>query len=459
MGIGVYIEKTNLVFVYKIKYTEHINKEKELKTMKNTTQELLGFIATCTSPYHTVATSRKLLTDNGFAELKQADSWHLAPGGKYFTTVYDSTLLAFRIGAKASTGLKIAAAHTDFPCFRIKPQAGILTEGYGTLNVEGYGGMIVSTWLDRPLSMAGKIVLKGKEPFSPKVQLVDFKRPLFSMPNLAIHMNREVNEGYKWNKQKDVLPLAAMFDRKSKDKEFFAEFLAKELKCKKEDILSYELSTYPVETGCTFGLDNEFISSPRLDNITSVKACLDGIIASKAKAGLQIAAIFDNEEVGSKTKQGAGSNVLSQLLERIYGILGKEREDVLRELATGFMLSVDVAHALHPNYAEKCDPTNKPLMNSGLVLKQAASQSYAGDAEAVGVVAGLCEEKKIPYQMYVNRSDIAGGSTLGSIASALVPIRTMDIGVPMLAMHSARETMGAKDQEALTALLCAFFAK
>ena len=427
--------------------------------MKKVAQDLLNFIATCTSPYHTVATSQKLLEGNGFVELKQTDTWHLAPGGKYFTKVYDSTLLAFRVGAKDSTGLKLAAAHTDFPCFRIKPQAGILTEGYGTLNVEGYGGMIVSTWLDRPLSMAGKLVLKGKDPFAPKVRLVDFKRPLFSMPNLAIHMNREVNDGYKWNKQKDVLPIAAMFDRKSKDKEFFVEFLAKELKCKQEESLSYELSTYPVETGCTFGLNNEFISSPRLDNITSVKACLDGIIVSKAKSGLQIAAIFDNEEVGSKTKQGAGSNVLSQLIERIYNLLGKSREEVLREIAGGFMLSVDVAHALHPNYTEKCDPTNKPIMNSGLVLKQAATQSYAGDAEAVAVVAGLCEAKKIPYQTYVNRSDLAGGSTLGSIASSLVPMRTMDIGVPMLAMHSARETMGEKDQEALTALLCAFFAK
>jgi aspartyl aminopeptidase len=427
--------------------------------MKKTTEGLLNFIATCTSPYHTVATSQKFLAENGFEELKPADSWHLAAGGKYFTKVYDSTLLAFRVGAKDSTGLKIAAAHTDFPCFRIKPQAGILTEGYGTLNVEGYGGMIVSTWLDRPLSMAGKIVLKGKDPFAPKVRLVDFKRPLLSMPNLAIHMNRAVNDGYKWNKQKDVLPLAAMFDRKSKEKDFFVKFLAKELKCKPEDILSYELSTYPVETGCTFGLDDEFISSPRLDNITSVRACLDGIVASKAKNGLQIAAIFDNEEVGSKTKQGAGSNVLIQLIERIYDLLGKNKEEILREMASGFMLSVDVAHALHPNYTDKCDPTNKPIMNSGLVLKQAATQSYAGDAEAVGVIAGLCEAKGIPFQTFVNRSDLVGGSTLGSIASAIVPIRTMDIGVPMLAMHSARETMGEKDQEALSNLLCAFFAK
>lgn len=427
--------------------------------MKKTVQELLEFIATCTSPYHTVATSQTLLEANGFLELKLEESWNIASGGKYYTKVYDSTLIAFRVGNKETSGLKIAAAHTDFPCFRIKPEPGILTEGYGTLNVEGYGGMIVSTWLDRPLSLAGKVVLKGKNPFKPKVHLVDFKRPLLSMPNLAIHMNREVNDGYKWNKQKDILPLATQLEPKSKEKEFFTKFLAKELDCKEADILSYELTTYPVETGCIFGFDNEFISSPRLDNITSVKACLDGLIASKAQQGVQIVGIFDNEEVGSNTKQGAGSHILLQVIERIYTLVGTDKETMLRDIASGFMLSVDVAHALHPNHVDKCDPTNKPVMNGGLVLKQAASQAYAGDAEAVAIIAGLCKDHDIPCQNFVNRSDLKGGSTLGSIASALVPIRTMDVGVPMLAMHSARETMGAEDEQALKDLLVAFFAK
>lgn len=426
--------------------------------MNKTTKELLDFISTSTSPYHTVATGKALLAGQGFTELDLRDRWSLQAGGKYFTEVYGSTLIAFRVGAKGSRGLKVAAAHTDFPCFRIKPQPGIVTEGYGTLNVEGYGGMIVSTWMDRPLSLAGKVALRGKDPFTPEVRLVDFKRPLMSMSSLAIHMNREVNDGYKWNKQKDVLPLASMQGRDTKDKAFFDKLLGRELKCQPEDILSYELSTYPVETGCTFGFDDEFISSPRLDNITSVKACLDGIIASKAQDGLQVAAVFDNEEVGSNTKQGAGSAVLMQLLVRIYEQLGLDKEALFADMAGGFMLSVDVAHALHPNHTDKCDPTNKPVLNGGLVLKQAASQAYAGDTEAVAVVAELCKTHRIPYQMFVNRSDVKGGSTLGSIASALEPIRTMDIGIPMLAMHSARETMGADDEKALCDLLIAFFA-
>ena len=426
--------------------------------MNKTTQELLNFISTSTSPYHTVATSKELLLSQGFAELDLRKKWNLQAGGKYFTEVYGSTLIAFRLGAEGTHGLKVAAAHTDFPCFRIKPQPGIVTEGYGTLNVEGYGGMIISTWLDRPLSLAGKVALRGRDPFTPEVRLVDFKRPLMSMSSLAIHMNREVNDGYKWNKQKDILPLASMMGRDKKDKAFFDKLLARELKCAPEDILSYELSTYPVETGCTFGFDDEFISSPRLDNITSVKACLDGIIASNAQTGLQVAAIFDNEEVGSNTKQGAGSAVLMQLLVRIYEQLGYDKEALFADMAAGFMLSVDVAHAMHPNYVDKCDPTNKPVLNGGLVLKQAASQAYAGDTEAVAVVAELCRQHKIPYQMFVNRSDVKGGSTLGSIASALEPIRTMDIGIPMLAMHSARETMGAEDEKALFDLLIAFFA-
>lgn len=425
--------------------------------MKKTTEELLHFISTCTSVYHTVATSQKYLEENGFTELDPKEKWSLKAGGKYFVKVYDSTLLAFRVGAKNSSGLRIAAAHTDFPCFKIKPQPGIITEGYATLNVEAYGGMIVSSWMDRPLSLAGKVVVKGKTPFAPKVHLVDFKRPLMSMSSLAIHVNKEVYDGYKWNKQKDVLPIFTMVDKESKDKEFLAKYLAKELKCKREDILAYDLTAYPVEVGCTFGLEDEFISSGRLDNITSVKACLDGIIASNSKEGVQIAALFDNEEVGSNTKQGADSNVLLQLIGRIYDNLGKTKEELLQDFAGGFMLSVDVAHAFHPNYVDKCDPTNKPVMNGGVALKEAASQVYAGDAEAIGIIAGLCRENKIPYQMFVNRGDLGGGSTLGSMASALVPIRTLDLGVAMLAMHSARETMGATDQKALTDLICAFF--
>lgn len=425
--------------------------------MEQITKELLYFIEQSTSPYHTVLAAKHLLDQHGFQALDLGAEWTLAPEGKYYVTVFDSCLLAFRTGKKDTRGLRIAAAHTDFPCFRIKPAPEVTGHGYGTLNVEGYGGMIVSTWLDRPLSLAGKVVTRTADPFAPETHFVDFRRPLLTMANLAIHMNREVNDGYKWNKQKDVLPLATLTDKEKPDKQFFQKFLAKELGCQAEDILSFELSTYPVEQGCTLGLNEEFISSGRLDNLTSVVGCLKGLIHGACSEGLRVAALFDNEEVGSNTKQGADSLVLDQLLQRVYGNLGLTKEQLYQDMAKGFMLSVDVAHALHPNYVDKCDITNQPVLNGGVVLKQASTQSYAGDAEAVAIVKGLCEANGIPCQLFVNRSDVKGGSTLGSMASALTPIRTMDIGVALLAMHSARETMGCKDQEALEKLITVFF--
>ena len=420
-------------------------------------QNLLEFIHQCPSPYYTVRTLAHMLTAAGFQELDLTDLWELEPGGRYFVKIYGTTLIGFAVGKKEGP-VRIGASHTDFPCFRIKPQPEISKEGYGTLNVEGYGGMIVSTWMDRPLSAAGMVSMAGPDPFHPRMQLIDFKRPVAIIPSLAIHMNRTVNDGYAWNKQKDVLPLAALGVEKDSGTHFFRSLVAREAGCSETDLLSYELSLYPVEAGCLLGLSDEFISSPRLDNLTSVKAVADGLIASDPESGISVGAFFDHEEVGSRTKQGAGSLIFLQVLERIYAALGRGRERLYADLGAGFMLSVDVAHAFHPNYGDKCDPTHKPVLGGGVVLKESASQSYAGDAEAVGVITGLCRQHGIPCQTFVNRGDIAGGSTLGSIASALVPVRTMDIGVLLLAMHSARETMGRADQEALTRLLEVFFA-
>ena len=420
-------------------------------------QNLLEFIQQCPSPYYTVRTLAHMLTAAGFQELDLTDLWELEPGGRYFVKIYGTTLIGFAVGKKEGP-VRIGASHTDFPCFRIKPQPEISKEGYGTLNVEGYGGMIVSTWMDRPLSAAGMVSMAGPDPFHPRMQLIDFKRPVAVIPSLAIHMNRTVNDGYAWNKQKDVLPLAALGVEKDSGTHFFRSLVAREAGCSEADLLSYELSFYPVEAGCLLGISDEFISSPRLDNLTSVKAVADGLIASDPESGISVGAFFDHEEVGSRTKQGAGSLIFLQVLERIYAALGRGRERLYADLGAGFMLSVDVAHAFHPNYGDKCDPTHKPVLGGGVVLKESASQSYAGDAEAVGVITGLCRQHGIPCQTFVNRGDIAGGSTLGSIASALVPVRTMDIGVPLLAMHSARETMGRADQEALTRLLEVFFA-
>ncbi|WP_033170470.1 M18 family aminopeptidase [Selenomonas sp. ND2010] len=430
--------------------------------MNTETEELLDFVAECPTPFHTVQASAMRLRLAGFRELSLTDSWQIERGGKYFVTVYDSTLLAFVVG-ESDGQLRMAAAHTDFPCFRLKPQAGMVKEKCGLLNVEKYGGLILRTWLDRPLSLAGKIVVRGEDAFNPEIRLVDFQRPLVTIPSLAIHMDREVNDEGKLNVQTDMLPLAAVFGgveslgADADAKTFFVDWLAEELGTAVEDILSYELSLYPVEHGCTVGLHEEMVSSPRLDNLTSVKACLDGICgAAETGTGIRLIALFDNEEVGSCTKQGAASAVLMQVLERLYTALGKSQEDLLRDIAAGFLLSVDVAHAVHPNYADKADPAVRPVLGAGLTLKQACSQSYAGDAEAVAVVRGLCEAQGIKWQQFVNRSDSRGGSTLGSIASALVPMRTMDIGVPILAMHSVRETMAGTDQEALSKLLQVF---
>ena len=424
--------------------------------MQRESKDLLSFIKKAPSPYHTVAAAMKMLDEAGFSKLEMTDTWQLAPGRRYYVPAYGSTLLAFALGEKDGQ-LRISVAHTDFPCFRLKPQTGIKKEGYGLLNVEKYGGLMLRTWLDRPLSLAGKVVLRSEDVFAPQVRLVDFDQPLLTIPSLAIHMDREVNDEGKLNPQTDMLPIAAMGGEELTEN-FFLSWLSGKLSVQPEDILSYELSAYPWETGSPCGLNAEFISSPRLDNLTSVFACLKGIISAKPNkiSGLRLTALFDNEEVGSTTKQGAGSALLMQVLERIYAALGKPADRLWADIASGFMLSVDVAHALHPNFADKCDPTHKPLLGGGVVLKQSAAQTYAGDAEAVAVVRGLCEKENIPWQPFVNRNDIRGGSTLGSLASALVPIRTMDIGAPLLAMHSARELMHAGDQAALDRLLEAF---
>ena len=415
------------------------------------TKELLDFIASAPSPCHTVTASAEKLRRAGFEELELGGAWQLSRGGRYFVRVYGTTLLAFTVGAAGP--LRMAAAHTDFPCFRLKPAAGLVREGYGLLNVETYGGLILRSWLDRPLGLAGKVVLRGEDAFHPEVRLVDFGRPLVTIPSLAIHMDREVNKEGALNPQKDMLLLAALFGGEAEE-DWWMQALAELAGISAEDILSYELSTYPWEQGCTLGLAEELVSSPRLDNLTSVWACLEGLVAATKDGvpdGVRLVALFDNEEVGSRTKQGAGSAVLMEVLRRIYA--AEDGARLSAALAGGFLLSVDVAHGLHPNYMSKSDPIVRPVLGGGVVIKQAASQAYAGDAEAVAIVRALCEERGIVHQDFVNRSDSRGGSTLGSIASALVPVRTMDVGVPILAMHSARETMGAADEMALTALV------
>ena len=416
-------------------------------------EELIDFIDAAGSPYHVVEKCNELLGPVPLFEKKG-----LHEGQIYCFPLYHTGIVFVAIGKNARKApLRIACAHTDFPCLRIKPNPIIREHGYGKLNVEVYGGLIRNTWMDRPLSIAGAVALRGKHPFTPKLQLVDVRRPLMIVPNLAIHMNRKVNEGVELKPQKDLLPLFFQNgDGDEDDTKKLLVLLAEELGVSAEDILSYDLNAYPYERGCLLGCDNAFLSAPRLDNLSSVKACVDALHAWNGE-GIRIVALFDNEEVGSRTKQGAGSTALAILLERVCWKMGLDREEYLKKVMEGFCLSVDVAHALHPNAPEKADPTNQPMLGGGTVLKVAANQSYAGDPEAFAVIAGLCEREGIPYQVFTNHSDAAGGATLGSILSAQLPMRTMDIGVPILGMHSARETMGACDQFILTRLLTSFF--
>ena len=421
--------------------------------------DFFDYIESSTSPYHTVEESYRRLEDQGFTPLSMDEEWNLTEGD-YVIDVYGTTLVAFHIGKDPRGTLRIASAHTDFPGFRVKPNPMITEKGYGKLNVESYGGLIQYTWFDRPLSLAGVVVTKG-EGLDVETHYVDVAKPVATIPSLAIHMNRTVNEKAVFNKQKEMLPLLLMRGvgtEYEEDKTLLNGLLAEEIGCEPKDILSYELTVYNTDSVETVGFDAEFISAPRLDNLTSCYACLQGILSAKEQqaTGIRMAFLFDHEEVGSRTKQGGASLLLPNVVRRVYRALGLSEEACDADIAKGFMISSDVAHGYHPNYGEKNDITNYPTLNGGVVLKMASSQSYAGDAVAQAIVTDLCETHGIKHQIYVNRSDIPGGSTVGSISSAQLVMRTMDIGLPLLAMHSARELMGTYDQIELNRLLTVF---
>lgn len=420
---------------------------------KNCAEELLAFIAASPSPYHAAERGRyqRAVSYRSGAQEK------IQEGERYHFDLFGTGAVLVSIGENPRGPLRIACAHTDFPCLRIKPNPILKERGYGKLNAEVYGGMIRNTWMDRPLSLAGAVALRSSELFAPELRLVDIRRPLMIVPNLAIHINRKVNEGIELKPQKDLLPLLFQSGSDGDDMQKLQYLLADELGVQTADILSYDLNAYPYEHGCLLGLNEEFLSAARLDNLSSVKAGTDALDLWAGTDGIRVTALFDNEEVGSRTKQGAGSAVLAMLLERIYAALGIPREEYLKYVMDGFCLSVDVAHALHPNAPEKADPTNQPVLGGGVVLKVASNQSYAGDAAAFAAISALCKRERIPYQVFTNHSDVQGGATLGSILSSHLPMRTMDIGVPILGMHSARETMGTADQLALTKLIAAFF--
>lgn len=420
--------------------------------------ELKQLLENGVSPCHVVKESTSILKEEGFLPLTMTETWDIQWGGKYYIEYHHTTFVAFTVGEAYTSGkaIRMAAAHTDFPCLRIKPNPEVNANGYGELNIEVYGGAILNTWLDRPLSIAGRAALKSSDLLHPRIELVDFKRPLLTIPNLAVHMNRQVNKGIELNKQTDMLPILTMLPKEMKDSRFFMDMLAAELKVDADDILDYELTVYCAQKPEELGLHSEFLLSPRLDNITSVYALLKGILAERTD-GINVIAAFDHEEIGSGSKQGAASLLLRDILSRILQALGSSEEEVLRGLYQNILLSVDVAHGLHPNQAGKMDITNQPVLNGGFCIKEACCQSYATDCEAVGILQQICESKKIPYQKFVNRSDMPGGGTLGAIASCLLPVLAVDLGVPLLAMHSASELMGTKDMDALAACVRAFF--
>lgn len=415
-------------------------------------------IKKATSQFHTVKAVKEQLSGQGYEELDWKEDWNLKKGGKYMVIHHGSSLFAFTVGTEfdVKDDFRIAAAHGDFPGFRIKPNPEVTTEKYVQLNVEGYGGVNLASWLDRGLSAAGRVALKSEDVFHPEVRLLDFEKTLFTIPNIAIHLEREMNKGVEWNKQTQMLPLAGLLGDEN-EKHRFLEVLAEKLGVQTDAILDYELQVYNRDEAEMIGLEEEFLSAPRLDNLTSVQAITDGIIEGGRKDGLNVIAIFDHEEIGSRTKQGAGSMVLLHLLEKIYASFGAPELACRNAIAESLMLSVDVSHGFHPSYSGKYDPTNRNMLNQGFCIKEACSQSYATDSEAVAIVQQICEKEQIPYQKFVNRSDVTGGGTLGSIASAMLPVRTVDVGVPLLAMHSSRELMGAKDQESLTRLIQAYF--
>ena len=428
--------------------------------MEHQIKSLLNFLDSSPCNFYAVHTVREILINNGFAEKSLEDALTAQPGEKFFVTKNHSAIFAFTVGKKpvADTGLKIIAAHSDSPCFRVKPHAEMLCEGgIVELNTEVYGGPILYTWFDRPLSLAGRVLLKGNDALHPITRLVKIDRPLFSISHLAIHFNRAVNEGNKISKQKDMLPIIAKVNNTLEAENMLLHLVADELQVEMEDIIDFDLLVYNTEKATTFGLNNEFISAGRLDDLSMVHAAIEAIIDVKDDNATCVAAIFDNEETGSGTKQGAGSPVLANVIQRMVESQGGNYDGYCRALAKSFLVSADNAHAFHPNYAEKYDPTNHPALGGGPCIKINANCKYMSDAHSAAIFKSLCIEAGAPYQYFVNHSDVAGGSTLGNILTGQMDIAGVDVGNPLLAMHSVRETGSVTDHINMIKVFKQFF--
>ncbi|WP_298364844.1 M18 family aminopeptidase [uncultured Lutibacter sp.] len=423
-------------------------------------QDLIDFIYDSPSPYHVVKNTKDILIKKGFSELKLTHKWNLEKGKKYFVCQNNTSLFAFIVGLEAieDNGFKIIAAHTDSPSFKIKPSPEIsVEEKYVKFNTEVYGGPILNTWLDRPLSIAGRVSVKSNDILHPKNYLVNINQPIITIPNLPIHFNRTVNEGIELNKQIDMLPVTAVINEEMNADSVLLNRISEEIKVPKEDILEVDLNLYHFTKGSIIGMNNEFISSGKLDDLAMVHAGLTAFAEASPSKATNVLALFDNEEVGSRSKQGAGSPILKDILTRIVSVQDKNEEDIQRAIYNSFMISADMAHALHPNRPEKHDPVTRPVINGGPAIKIEGNQKYTTDSDSGAVFEMICKEANIPYQKFVNRSDMRGGGTLGNVSAGQLAIRSVDVGNPMWAMHSVRETSGVDDHTFITDAFRCFY--
>ena len=441
---------------------EEIQKNFIEMEVKSFAREVIEFIDESPSTYHVVKNCSDILDENGFERIMPREKWEIKKGGKYFLKKSSSTIIAFTVGEDfdVKNGFKIFGAHTDSPCFRIKPSPEIVTENVVRLNTEVYGGPILSTWFDRPLSIAGRVIVKGENSFFPRTVKIKIDEPLLTIPNLAIHQNREVNNGVKIDKQNDVLPVISLINKNFEREGYLERVILEKTGIKKEDIIDFDLYLYATEKGCLLGANEEFMSSPKIDNLASVYTGLIGLLeAEENQDRINIFVAFDNEEIGSATKQGADSNYLLNTLERISLALGLSREDFLQMLESSYILSADAAHAAHPAHLGKTDPTNRGKINEGISIKISAKQKYTSDGYSIAVIKQLIEGTEIQIQPFVNESNELGGSTIGPISSTHLDIDGVDLGVPMFAMHSVRELCGIFDVFYLKELAKEFFSK
>ena len=416
-----------------------------------TAKEVLERIALSPTAYHVIENAKRVLEQDGFTGLKESEVWNLSEEGKYFVTRNDSSLIAFTIPKKDYKGFRIMASHSDSPCPKLKENPEVTSGGVVRLNVEQYGGMLMAPWFDRPLSVAGRIFVREEGEI--RSVLVNMDRDVAVIPSLAIHMNRDANTGYKYSFQKDMLPIISTMDRMRT----LMSMIAEETGVTENSIIGNDLFLYARDKGVIWGAADEFVGSPRLDDQECVWCSLKGFSAAENSEYVKMLCVFDNEEVGSRTKQGADSDFLPSIIERINDNLGRSREQCYTAYANSFMISADNAHAFHPAHGDKYDPLHAPVMNGGIVLKFSARQSYTTDGYSGAFVRKICEDRKIPCQIFVNHSDQPGGSTLGNISNSHVSLNTADIGLAQLAMHSAYEVAGVKDMDWLVSFSEEFF--